>query len=173
MATLSSQVQRFIIGQLARFHTPTEVKNQVKERFDVEIELSQLGYYDPRTKQGARLSRKWKEFFFEEYERHKKSFDTEIPGANRFYRMRRLQETLDTAVDRLKELLENEMAARNPKFVRDTVLETSKLVRETVVEMEKIMGDVYTNTRKLQGDPVNVLAYLLGVDPADLPRPEE
>lgn len=151
MARLSSAVQRFVIGQLARFHTPTEVQEQVRELFGLEVTRPQLGHYDPTTSQGQKLSKKWRTLFFEERARHKREFEEEIPGANRFYRMRRLQELID-----------DPKLSRNPKFVRDTI-----------VEMEKIMGDVYTNTRKLQGDPINVLAYLLGIDPTEIPEPEE
>ena len=127
MATLSRKVQRFIVTRLAYYERPSEVRDAVKERFDIDVKLPQLSHYDPHTSMGSRLRKDLKELFAEMRKKADNSFD-DIPEASRPVRVRRLSQ-----------LLNHESMKRNLVFQRDTL-----------IEIEKVMGDVYTDKRKVE-----------------------
>lgn len=97
MATLKPKHQTFIVTRLARWDTPSQVREALKERFRVEATLDRIVYYNPETANGrAGLAEKWKTLFYET--RKKYSEDTSsIASAQKAHRIRLLEEGVQEA----------------------------------------------------------------------------
>lgn len=79
---------------LACYEPPTKVKGLVQERFGVEVSLSQLAYYNPKSIQGSeQLAEKWKAMFEETREKFLNEI-TEVPISQKVYRLKVLQDNL-------------------------------------------------------------------------------
>jgi hypothetical protein len=47
MATLADEIKEFIVKSLARYETPQQVAERVRETFDIKLERQQIHAYDP------------------------------------------------------------------------------------------------------------------------------
>lgn len=97
MAALSDDVKQFIVQALACFDTPSQVAESVKEEFGLIVPRQQCETYDPTRAAGSRLSKKWRELFERTREDWRKGA-TEVPIANRIYRLRMLDQLARRAV---------------------------------------------------------------------------
>jgi hypothetical protein len=92
MKSLSSEMQIFIIVQLALFETPQQVVESVKEKFGVELRRNHVFWYD--AEKNPQLGEKWRELFYLVREKYQREIES-IPIAHRSYRLRELQKILD------------------------------------------------------------------------------
>lgn len=60
---LSDDVKEFIVTQLARMEPPSAVIKLVKEEFGLDLTRQKVNSYNPATRDGSRLSEKWKVLF--------------------------------------------------------------------------------------------------------------
>ena len=127
MATLKGEVKAFIVQSLACFDTPSQVVDLVKKEFGLSITRQQVESHDPTKANGRGLAQKWVELFHET----RKRFQTElsdIPIANKAYRLR--------ALDRMM---------NNAEKMRNIALAT-----EIIEQAAKECGDAYTNKHKFE-----------------------
>lgn len=127
MATLTKPQKLFIVQRLACFDTPTEVAKAVKEEFGITVSLPALSVYDPNNARGKELSKELREAF----EATRKRFleDTsDIPIANKAYRLRVLQRVADRA----------EAKGNTPMVV------------QALEQAAKEVGDVFTNKQSVK-----------------------
>ncbi|EPV2527001.1 MULTISPECIES: DUF2280 domain-containing protein [Enterobacter cloacae complex] len=127
MATLKGEVKAFIVQSLACFDTPSQVVELVKKEFGLSITRQQVESHDPTKANGRGLAQKWVELFHET----RKRFQTElsdIPIANKAYRLR--------ALDRMM---------NNAEKMRNIALAT-----EIIEQAAKECGDAYTNKHKFE-----------------------
>lgn len=99
MATLKPQHKEFIVKRLACFEKPAEIKTRVEERFQVDVTLSQLSFYNPENTQGSQqLAKKWKQLH---RETRKKFIEgaIEVPISHKMYRLQQLQKLYDKYFD--------------------------------------------------------------------------
>ena len=125
MAQLDRNHKRFIVQELARFKSPTEVCESVKETFNLDIERQQVWHYNPNN---ADVAEEWRELF----EETRKQFihDTaSIPIANKNFRLTQLNDLFKTAKEK-----------RNYALAADLLEQAAK---------EE--GGVFTNKRELSG----------------------
>lgn len=95
MATLNNTVQAFIVQGLARYKTPQEMADAVKNEFGIDVKRQQIETYDPSKVAGRNLAKKWKDLF----EECRKKFNEDIsaiPISNLAFRLQMLN---DMAVD--------------------------------------------------------------------------
>jgi len=64
MASLTPDIQSFIVQQLAWYRTPTQVVEDVQEEYGVEVSRSQVQYYHPE-KGGREPKEEWKNQFYD------------------------------------------------------------------------------------------------------------
>jgi len=127
MAALTQQQKVFIVGRLACYYRPSDVRKQLKEELGVDATLQQISFYDPGTAQGNReLSAELRQVFQETRDLFLRDV-TRIPIANKAVRLRMLD---DMARDN----------ARNPR-----------LVKELIEQAAKEDGGAFTNRRELTG----------------------
>ena len=94
MAALKEPVKIFIVQALACRDTPQEVADAVKQEFKIEIDRRQCASYDPTKLAGKNLSKKFVELF----NKTRADFDaglTDIPIANKHYRLKQYQKQLE------------------------------------------------------------------------------
>lgn len=131
MATLKNEVKGFIVQALACFDTPSQVVEQVKQEFGVEISRQLCESHDPTKRAGVNLAVKWVTLFHDTRKRFREE-TAEIPIANRAYRLRAL----------------GRMAVK---------AESSKnmaLTAQLLEQAAKEVGDVYVNRRLEPGKPL-------------------
>ncbi|PLU86329.1 hypothetical protein CXG45_07875 [Pseudomonas plecoglossicida] len=128
MAALSSEVKVFVIQALACFDTPSQVAESVQKEFGLTITRQQIESHDPTKVSGKGLAAKWKQLFEDTRKRFREDI-TEIPIANKAYRLRGL----------------NRMAAK-AEGMRNLAL-TAQLYEQAAKEC----GDMYVN-RKIEPD---------------------
>jgi len=137
MATLTNEIKIFIIQSLACYDFPSTVSKAVLDEFDVKVDRSQIGKYDPTKVAGRNLAKKYKELF----EITRSSFIANqilIPIANKNYRLRQLQKMFDNA-----------MAKNNIMLAKDILAQAS---RENTVEVFKGgMSASYVKSTGLEG----------------------
>ncbi|MBF1959131.1 DUF2280 domain-containing protein, partial [Klebsiella pneumoniae] len=107
--------------------TPSQVVELVKKEFGLSITRQQVESHDPTKANGRGLAQKWVELFHET----RKRFQTElsdIPIANKAYRLR--------ALDRMM---------NNAEKMRNIALAT-----EIIEQAAKECGDAYTNKHKFE-----------------------
>lgn len=124
MAVLRSEVKAFIVQALACFDTPSQVVESVKKEFGLDLSRQQCESHDPTKFAGRALGVKWAELFHSARKRFREE-TTDIPIANRAYRLRGL--------GRMAEKAEN---------MRNLAL-TAQLYEQAAKEV----GDVYVNRR--------------------------
>lgn len=90
MAELTEDVQTFIVTQLARHRTPTQVAVAVKEAFGVEVSRQAVHHYDP-TRPGSQAAEKWRALFKKERKSYYRVRRASIPVAEKPFRIAELQ----------------------------------------------------------------------------------
>ncbi|WP_213780964.1 DUF2280 domain-containing protein [Enterobacter hormaechei] len=127
MAALKPEVKAFIIQSLACFDTLAIVGEAVQKQFGIKVTPQQIESHDPTKASGKGLAQKWVDLFHET----RKRFQTEIsdiPIANKAYRLR--------ALDRMM---------NNAEKMRNISLAT-----EIIEQAAKECGDAYTNKHKFE-----------------------
>lgn len=127
MAALKPEVKAFIIQSLACFDTLAIVGEAVQKQFGIKVTPQQIESHDPTKASGKGLAQKWVDLFHET----RKRFQTEIsdiPIANKAYRLR--------ALDRMM---------NNAEKMRNIALAT-----EIIEQAAKECGDAYTNKHKFE-----------------------
>lgn len=137
MAILSETQKLLVIQRLACFYNVAEIVRELKESHGVDASLSQISFYDPNTVNGSReLSQQWKDIYAETRAKFLSDV-TAIPIANQAYRLRRLQQIIDSP-----------MVLKNPKMVADVLKQAAEE-----------MGGAYTNKRELSGPDGQPIEY--------------
>lgn len=127
MATLSNKHKAFIVRELAHFEKPTDIQEEFNERFNVEVSLSQISYYNPNNAQGSRqLAQDWKELFNESRRKFIEGINEE-PIAHKRYRLKKLQKAAE-------------------KFEN---MKNYKGVAEILEQAAKEVGGAYTNKKEI------------------------
>ena len=98
MATLTDTQKRFIVIQLARFRTMEEIREAVKEEFDVEVSRQQVHYYNPSSRTAGKPADRWVELHEKAREAYIDSPE-EVPIAVERWR---LEQLLEVARKRMK-----------------------------------------------------------------------
>ena len=127
MAALSTEVKAFIVQSLACYDTPAKVIELVKENFMVTVTRQQVSAYDPANAMAKSLSQKWVDLFNVTRTRFQTEI-TDIPIANKAYRLR----TLDRMMNKAENMRNMALAA--------TLIE----------QAAKECGDAYTNKQKVE-----------------------
>ncbi|MDU5780753.1 MAG: DUF2280 domain-containing protein [Pantoea sp.] len=127
MAALSTEVKAFIVQSLACYDTPAKVIELVKENFRVTVTRQQVSAYDPANAMAKSLSQKWVDLFNVTRTRFQTEI-TDIPIANKAYRLR----TLDRMMNKAENMRNMSLAA--------TLIE----------QAAKECGDAYTNKQKVE-----------------------
>ncbi len=140
MARLKSKHKRFVVRRLAVFDRPSEVREALRERHEVEADLSQLAHYDPTNQKGQGLAEDLKTLFWDTRE----DFLEEQKGIALSYKSVRLRE-LEKQYYRLKDSLED-LPSQNV-LGRADVLEE---MRDVLEQMAKETGGKYTSTQMLE-----------------------
>ena len=149
MAALSTEVKAFIVQSLACFEPPTKVIELVKAEFDVQVSRQQVSQYSPGNAMAAKLSQKWIDLFESTRARFQAEI-TDIPIANKAYRLRTL--------DRMMTKAEN--------------MRNMALAASLMEQAAKEVGDAYTNRQKVEHSspdgsmtPKPTVIQLLPVEP--------
>lgn len=130
MATLTEEQRRFIVIQLAKFYTPTEVAEQVEERFGVEVYRQQVHHYNPTASNGDRiLADRWKRIFRAARENYLSNVG-DNPLAHERYRL-----------DVLLRMLRNEL---------NKVAPDPEIVMGLCAQAAKEQGGMFTNRQLLE-----------------------
>jgi hypothetical protein len=95
VAKLRAEVQRYIVTQLAMWERPTDVQAAVKERFNIEVSLPVLAYYDP-TNATENLAEKWVLLFHQTRDTYRRQVGS-IGISHRAVRLRKLDQMLQRA----------------------------------------------------------------------------
>ncbi|EOJ9645407.1 DUF2280 domain-containing protein [Enterobacter hormaechei] len=149
MAALKPEVKAFIIQSLACFDTLAIVGEAVQKQFGIKVTPQQIESHDPTKASGKGLAQKWVDLFHET----RKRFQTEIsdiPIANKAYRLR--------ALDRMM---------NNAEKMRNMALAASLMEQAA-----KEVGDAYSNKQKVEHTspdgsmtPQPTIIQLLPVEP--------
>ena len=148
MATLSTEVKRFIVQQLACFESPSDVAQAVKAEFGIEVSRQAVQHYDPQAGgEGKRLAKEHKELFEATRRRFIEQIDT-IGISHKAYRLAQLQ-----------------YAAYHAKGRKNF-----GLLIQTLSEAAKEMGGFYTNKREYSAPTEAQLRSHLRAGSASSPR---
>ncbi|MGY4528010.1 DUF2280 domain-containing protein [Pseudomonas sp. TE21394] len=150
MAALTSDVKAFIVQALACFDTPTQVSQAVKQEFDIDVTRQQVEQHDPTKRAGANLAAKWRTLFEDTRKRFREE-TSEIPIANRAFRLR--------VLGRMAEKAEN--------------MKNMALTAQLLEQAAKEVGDVYVNRQTKNENPHdNVPPARVQVDVVDARKPD-
>lgn len=150
MAALTSDVKAFIVQALACFDTPTQVSQAVKQEFDIDVTRQQVEQHDPTKRAGANLAAKWRTLFEDTRKRFREE-TSEIPIANRSFRLR--------VLGRMAEKAEN--------------MKNMALTAQLLEQAAKEVGDVYVNRQTKNENPHdNVPPTRVQVDVVDARNPD-
>ena len=119
MPRLTVTQQRFLVRSLASFVTASEVAKAAKDQFGLELAAGHIARYDPTNVAGADLSKDLKALFHATRKQFVEDVDS-IPIAHRGYRLRRLQQIVDTN-------------------------KSPSVIRATMEQAAKEMGGAFTN----------------------------
>lgn len=140
MATLTKAQKSFIVTALARFHSPSEVVELVKQDFGFQISRQQVDYYNPTTASSkGHLASRWAELFEIVRERYVRSLE-QVAIAHERYRLEQLQRIVE---DRMR---------------RGDHVTAMKALEQAAKER----GNAYTNVRDIQsqsGQLPNIYVY--------------
>lgn len=92
MKSLGTEMQIFIVVQLALFETPQSVVDSVKEKFGLELRRNHVFWYD--AEKNPQPGEKWRELFYSARRNYLRTIEN-IPIAHRSYRLRVLQKIFD------------------------------------------------------------------------------
>lgn len=126
MAALKNEHKLFLVQSLACFGSLDEIKAEFKKQFGIDITSQQIQSYDPTKIASAKLSQKWRDAFKAARERFQNEV-SDIPIANKAYRLRKMNEIIDKA-ERMKNF---------------------PLALQTLEQAAKECGDAYTNKSKV------------------------
>ncbi|MFK4234195.1 DUF2280 domain-containing protein [Pseudomonas guariconensis] len=150
MAALTSDVKAFIVQDLACFDTPTQVSQAVKQEFDIDVTRQQVEQHDPTKRAGANLAAKWRTLFEDTRKRFREE-TSEIPIANRAFRLR--------VLGRMAEKAEN--------------MKNMALTAQLLEQAAKEVGDVYVNRQAKNENPHdNIPPTRVQVDVVDARKPD-
>ncbi|MDD2092405.1 DUF2280 domain-containing protein [Pseudomonas guariconensis] len=150
MAALTSDVKAFIVQALACFDTPTQVSQAVKQEFDIDVTRQQVEQHDPTKRAGTNLAAKWRTLFEDTRKRFREE-TSEIPIANRAFRLR--------VLGRMAEKAEN--------------MKNMALTAQLLEQAAKEVGDVYVNRQTKNENPHdNVPPTRVQVDVVDARKPD-
>lgn len=150
MAALTSDVKAFIVQALACFDTPTQVSQAVKQEFDIDVTRQQVEQHDPTKRAGANLAAKWRTLFEDTRKRFREE-TSEIPIANRAFRLR--------VLGRMAERAES--------------MKNMALTAQLLEQAAKEVGDVYVNRQTKNDNPHdNVPPTRVQVDMVDARKPD-
>lgn len=114
---LSERQKLVVVQALAEFLSPTEVVEMVNSQYGINLSLTAVMHYDPRTAQGANLAAGLKEHFWKCREKFRDDMYNTVPYANRVVRLRSLSQYVDKlakggnvlgAAELLKQLAQDE-----------------------------------------------------------------
>jgi hypothetical protein len=143
---LSNEVQTYIVQEFARWRTPTQIAEAVKEEFGLDLDRQRVAFYNAE-RGGKQLPQKWKDLFVETRKSYLANVDS-VGIAHRTFRLSMLHRLALAAEER-----------------GQVVIALSALEQAA-----KETGDVFTNKRKFEiEDKRKKLADLLGVSPDELP----
>jgi hypothetical protein len=126
MAALTTEVKAFIVQGLACFDTPSQVAQAVKQEFGIDITRQQVAQHDPTKVAGINIATKWKTMFEEVRNRFREE-TSDIPIANKAYRLR--------ALDRMAAKAEG--------------IKNMALAAQLMEQAAKEMGGAYTNRQQV------------------------
>ncbi|WP_122503124.1 DUF2280 domain-containing protein [Pseudomonas viridiflava] len=150
MAALKHEVKSFIVQALACFDTPSQVVEQVKQEFSIEISRQQCESHDPTKRAGVNLAARWVTLFHDTRKRFRED-TAEIPIANRAYRLR--------ALGRIVEKAEN--------------MRNLALALQVLEQAAKESGDMYVNRhRKDEPGDEPAIPTRIQVDVVDARKPD-
>lgn len=151
MATLKPEVKAFIVQALACYDTPSQVVDDVQKEFKLKLTRQQVESHDPTKVSGKGLAEKWVELFKSTRKRFQTEI-TDIPIANKAYRLRTL--------DRMMTKAEN--------------MRNMALAASLMEQAAKEVGDAYTNRQKVEHSspdgsmtPKPTVIQLLPVEPKE------
>lgn len=127
MAALKPEIKAFIVQSVACFDTPSQVVESVLKEFGIQITRQQVEQNDPTKVSGKGLAKKWIDIFTTTRERFLNEI-SDIPIANKAYRLRVLQRMATTA--------EN--------------MKNMGMTAQLLEQAAKEVGDVYTNKQKVE-----------------------
>jgi hypothetical protein len=110
---LSSEVQAFIVRELAQFGNPSEVVLRVKEEFGLDVSKQQVHHYDPE--HGAPAP-KWRKLYVEIREKFKTDISN-VGVAHSGVRLRQLDRMVRAAMEKRNYPLANELLVTAAKEV--------------------------------------------------------
>lgn len=99
MAAIKPEVKTFIVHALACFDTPSQVVEAVKKEFGLTVTRQAVEGHDPTKAAGKNLADKWRTMFEEAREKFKTE-TSDIPIANRAFRLRALNRMVSVAEER-------------------------------------------------------------------------
>jgi hypothetical protein len=126
MARLKSKHKRFVVKRLAVYDRPSDVRDQVRSRFGLDVDTSQLAHYDPTTRKGQGLAQDLQELFYDVRERFLEEY-TETAIQHKAVRLKRLERAADQFHDMGHYVAE----------------------MDALEQAAKEMGDAYTNKRRV------------------------
>jgi hypothetical protein len=94
MSRLKKAEKVFIVRSLAQFMTPTEVVNDIKQKFNIDVSPQQVEYYDPTKVAGANLSQELIDLFNEARKEYIAQPLHNIIGANDIVQLQILSDLL-------------------------------------------------------------------------------
>jgi hypothetical protein len=156
MAALQNDVKAFIVQALACFDTPSQVVEAVQKEYGVSVTRQQVETHDPTKTSGKGLAKRWVTMFEDTRKRFREE-TSDIPIANRAFRLRTL--------GRMAEKAEN--------------MKNMALTAQLLEQAAKEVGDVYVNRRLEPEKPLGsqadqqhaVAEYILEPDENAPPTP--
>lgn len=122
MPVLKAEVKALIVTALACYDTPSQVAEQVKEEFGLDLPRQHIETYNPTRHQGKNLSKSWRALFDKTREEFKAGL-IDIPIAQRHYRLKVMQRIM----------------------VKAESSGNRALALQTIEQAAKETGDVYVN----------------------------
>jgi hypothetical protein len=106
MADLDDNQKLRLVLALARFESHTDVSRMMREEYDLDVPIRQVGGYDP-TKGYFDAGQRWLKVWEEERQRHLTEV-RDIPIANQGFRLQELQRSFDKAAKTGNRVLANQ-----------------------------------------------------------------
>ena len=174
MAALKNEVKGFIVQALACFDTPSQVVEQVKQEFGVEISRQLCESHDPTKRAGVNLAVKWVTLFHDTRKRFREE-TAEIPIANRAFRLRAMNRFVEKAetmknIGLAMQILEQAAKEMGDAFVNRRV-EPDKSLDDEIkrLNIQKLQRELEDPDKGLP-EPKQVI---IGVEDASCPDAEQ
>ena len=126
MTNLNPEQKQFIVQRLACFASPTEVKKELKEVYDIDVTTSVIAAYDPNTAQSKNTSAEYKVLFVKTRKRFLES-ETDVALSHRAYRLQRLYGLLD-----------HPLVKQSPKLAMQVLEQAAKEMGGLFLRQEKL-----------------------------------